>query len=126
MTDSAGVSVGGGDALTTVKPHINEKGIIRIKNGRHPVVERMMAARCLSPNDTYLDNGKNQVPIITGPNMAGKIDLYASDGADHADGRRSSFVPADEADIGLCDRIFTGNGALRMIWHPVRVPSWWR
>ena len=55
-----------------VKPAINEKGIIDIKNGRHPVVEKMISNDMFIPNDTYLDNGKNRVAVITGPNMAGK------------------------------------------------------
>ena len=55
-----------------VKPKINEKGVIHIKNGRHPVVEQMMRDDLFVANDTYLDNGKNRISIITGPNMAGK------------------------------------------------------
>ena len=55
-----------------VKPSINEKGVIQIKAGRHPVVEKMMRDDLFVSNDTYLDNGKNRISIITGPNMAGK------------------------------------------------------
>ena len=55
-----------------VKPSINEKGVIHIKNGRHPVVEQMMRDDLFVANDTFLDNGKNRLSVITGPNMAGK------------------------------------------------------
>ncbi len=94
-----------------VRPHINTSGIIDIKDGRHPVVERMMEDGMFIPNDTYADGDDNRVSIITGPNMAGKstymrqlalIVLMASIG---------SFVPASYADIAVCDRIFTRVGA---------------
>ena len=94
-----------------VKPHINEKGIIRIKNGRHPVVERMMDGEMFVANDTYLDNGKNRISIITGPNMAGKSTYMRQTALITLMAQIGSFVPADEADIGLCDRIFTRVGA---------------
>ena len=94
-----------------VKPHINEKGIIRIKNGRHAVVERMMGGEMFVTNDTYLDNGKNRISIITGPNMAGKSTYMRQTALITLMAQIGSFVPADEADIGLCDRIFTRVGA---------------
>lgn len=94
-----------------VKPHINEKGVIRIKNGRHPVVERMMSNDMFVANDTYLDNGKNRISIITGPNMAGKSTYMRQTALITLMAQIGSFVPADEADIGLCDRIFTRVGA---------------
>lgn len=94
-----------------VKPHINEKGIIRIKNGRHPVVEHMMGGEMFVANDTYLDNGKNRISIITGPNMAGKSTYMRQTALITLMAQIGSFVPADEADIGLCDRIFTRVGA---------------
>lgn len=94
-----------------VKPHNNEKGIIRIKNGRHPVVERMMGGEMFVTNDTYLDNGKNRISIITGPNMAGKSTYMRQTALITLMAQIGSFVPADEADIGLCDRIFTRVGA---------------
>ena len=94
-----------------VKPHINEKGIIRIKNGRHPVVEQMMGGEMFVANDTYLDNGKNRISIITGPNMAGKSTYMRQTALITLMAQIGSFVPADEADIGLCDRIFTRVGA---------------
>ena len=94
-----------------VKPSINEKGIIHIKNGRHPVVEQMMSGGMFVANDTYLDNGKNRVSIITGPNMAGKSTYMRQTALITLMAQVGSFVPADEADIGLCDRIFTRVGA---------------
>lgn len=94
-----------------VKPAINEKGIIHIKNGRHPVVERMMGDDMFVANDTYLDNGKNRISIITGPNMAGKSTYMRQTALITLMAQIGSFVPADEADIGLCDRIFTRVGA---------------
>lgn len=93
------------------KPKINEKGSIRIKNGRHPVVERMMQSDLFVANDTYLDNGKNRLSIITGPNMAGKSTFMRQTALIVLMAQIGSFVPAEEADIGLCDRIFTRVGA---------------
>ena len=93
------------------KPKINEKGIIQIKNGRHPVVEQMMKNDLFVANDTYLDNGKNRISIITGPNMAGKSTYMRQTALIVLMPQIGSFVPADEANIGLCDRIFTRVGA---------------
>ena len=93
------------------KPKINEKGSIRIKNGRHPVVERMMQSDLFVANDTYLDNGKNRISIITGPNMAGKSTFMRQTALIVLMAQIGSFVPAEDADIGLCDRIFTRVGA---------------
>ncbi len=94
-----------------VKPSINEKGVIHIKNGRHPVVELMLREDLFVANDTQLDNGKNRVSIITGPNMAGKSTYMRQTALIVLMAQLGSFVPADEADIGLCDRIFTRVGA---------------
>ena len=94
-----------------VKPSINDKGVIRIKNGRHPVVERMMKDHMFVANDTLLDNGKNRFAIITGPNMAGKSTYMRQTALITLMAQIGSFVPADEADIGICDRIFTRVGA---------------
>lgn len=93
------------------KPKINEKGIIQIKNGRHPVVEQMMRDDLFVANDTYLDNGKNKISIITGPNMAGKSTYMRQTALIVLMAQIGSFVPAEEANIGLCDRIFTRVGA---------------
>ena len=94
-----------------VKPAINEKGTISIKNGRHPVVEQMMRDDLFVANDTYLDNGKNRLSVITGPNMAGKSTYMRQVALIVLMAQLGSFVPADEADIGICDRIFTRVGA---------------
>ena len=93
------------------KPKINEKGVIQIKNGRHPVVEQMMRDDLFVANDTYLDNGKNRISIITGPNMAGKSTYMRQTALIVLMAQIGSFVPAEEANIGLCDRIFTRVGA---------------
>lgn len=93
------------------KPSINEKGTIRIKNGRHPVVEKMMRDDLFVANDTYLDNGKNRISIITGPNMAGKSTYMRQTALIVLMAQLGSFVPADEADVGIYDRIFTRVGA---------------
>ena len=94
-----------------VKPAINEKGVIQIKNGRHPVVEQMMRDDLFVANDTFLDNGKNRLSVITGPNMAGKSTYMRQVALIVLMAQMGSFVPAQEADIGICDRIFTRVGA---------------
>ena len=94
-----------------VKPHINEKGIIDIKNGRHPVVEKMLRDDMFVSNDVYLDNGKNRLSIITGPNMAGKSTYMRQTALIVLMAQIGCFVPADEANVGICDRIFTRVGA---------------
>ena len=94
-----------------VKPMINEKGVIQIKNGRHPVVEQMMRDDMFVANDTFLDNGKNRLSVITGPNMAGKSTYMRQVALIVLMAQLGSFVPAQEADIGICDRIFTRVGA---------------
>ncbi len=93
------------------KPSINEKGLIQIKNGRHPVVEQMMRDDLFVSNDTSLDNGKNRISIITGPNMAGKSTYMRQVALIVLMAQIGSFVPAEEANIGICDRIFTRVGA---------------
>ena len=94
-----------------VKPSMNEKGVIQIKNGRHPVVEQMMRDDLFVANDTFLDNGKNRLSVITGPNMAGKSTYMRQVALIVLMAQIGSFVPAQEADIGICDRIFTRVGA---------------
>ena len=94
-----------------VCPKINEKGIINIKNGRHPVVERMIPNDMFVSNDTYLDNSSNRVSIITGPNMAGKSTYMRQTALIVLMAQIGSFVPAESANIGVCDRIFTRVGA---------------
>ncbi len=94
-----------------VRPKLNEKGVIDIKDGRHPVVEKMTASDMFIPNDTYLDNGKNQISVITGPNMAGKSTYMRQSALIVLMAQIGCFVPASSANIGICDRIFTRVGA---------------
>lgn len=94
-----------------VRPKINERGIIDIKNGRHPVVERMITNDMFIANDTYLDNGSNRISIITGPNMAGKSTYMRQTALIVLMAQIGSFVPAQSARIGIVDRIFTRVGA---------------
>ena len=93
------------------KPRINESGIIDIKNGRHPVVEKMINNDMFIDNDTYLDNNKNRISIITGPNMAGKSTYMRQTALIVLMAQIGSFVPAASANIGIVDRIFTRVGA---------------
>ena len=94
-----------------VRPKINEKGVIDIKNGRHPVVEKMIPNDMFIANDTYLDDKKNRVSIITGPNMAGKSTYMRQTALIVLLAQVGSFVPAESANIGIVDRIFTRVGA---------------
>ena len=95
-----------------VKPGLNDKGQINIKNGRHPVVERMLdTADMFISNDTYLDNKKHCISIITGPNMAGKSTYMRQTALIVLMCQIGSFVPADKADMCVVDRIFTRVGA---------------
>ncbi len=95
-----------------VKPTINEKGIIKIKNGRHPVVEKMLdTADMFIANDTYLDNKKHCISIITGPNMAGKSTYMRQTALISLMFQIGAFVPCESADMCVVDRIFTRVGA---------------
>ncbi|MCR4609219.1 MAG: DNA mismatch repair protein MutS [Eubacterium sp.] len=94
-----------------VRPNINENGVIDIKGGRHPVVERMTEDDSFIPNDTFLDNLGNRISIITGPNMAGKSTYMRQSAIIVLMAQIGSYVPADSADICICDRIFTRVGA---------------
>ena len=93
------------------RPKINENGVIDIKDGRHPVVEKMMNNDMFIANDTYLDNGNNRISIITGPNMAGKSTYMRQTAIIVLMAQIGSFVPASSAKIGIVDRIFTRVGA---------------
>ena len=95
-----------------IKPTLNEKGIINIKDGRHPVVEQMLdTSDMFISNDTYLDNKKQCISIITGPNMAGKSTYMRQTALIVLMAQIGSFVPASKADICVVDRIFTRVGA---------------
>ncbi|MCI8334888.1 MAG: DNA mismatch repair protein MutS [Lachnospiraceae bacterium] len=94
-----------------VRPKMNEKGLIDIKGGRHPVVEKMIENDMFIPNDTYLDNGSRRISVITGPNMAGKSTYMRQAALIVLMAQVGSFVPAASAKIGIADRIFTRVGA---------------
>ncbi|MGN0301079.1 MAG: DNA mismatch repair protein MutS [Lachnospiraceae bacterium] len=94
-----------------VRPAINEKGVIDIKEGRHPVVEKMIDNDLFVCNDTKLDKGRNQIAVITGPNMAGKSTYMRQVALITLMAQIGSFVPATKANIGIVDRIFTRVGA---------------
>ncbi len=93
------------------RPSINETGVIDIKSGRHPVVEQMINNDMFISNDTYLDNSKKRISIITGPNMAGKSTYMRQTALIVLMAQIGSFVPAEQAKIGIVDRIFTRVGA---------------
>ena len=92
------------------RPTMNENGSIRIQNGRHPVIEKTMR-EAFVPNDVLLDADANRLLIITGPNMAGKSTYMRQVALITLMAHIGSFVPAERADIGICDRIFTRIGA---------------
>ncbi|MEA1958115.1 MAG: DNA mismatch repair protein MutS [Chloroflexota bacterium] len=94
-----------------VRPGLNDGNVISIKNGRHPVVERMLSDEPFIPNDTYLSNDDAQVIILTGPNMAGKSTYLRQTALIVLMAQVGSFVPADAAEISIVDRIFTRVGA---------------
>ena len=99
------------EANRYTRPKINTKGIIDIKGGRHPVIEKMIPDGMFISNDTYLDNAKNRISIITGPNMAGKSTYMRQSALIVLMAQIGCFVPADSSNIGVCDRIFTRVGA---------------
>lgn len=94
-----------------VRPKINTEGKLRITGGRHPVIEAMQKDLQFVPNDTFLDGGENRFMVITGPNMAGKSTYMRQTALITLLAHMGSFVPATEADISVCDRIFTRVGA---------------
>ena len=93
-----------------VRPQMDAAGPIDIKNGRHPVVERL-SGEGFVPNDTYLDNMGNKIAILTGPNMAGKSTYLRQVALICIMAQMGSFVPADAAKLPICDRVFTRVGA---------------
>ncbi len=99
------------DKNNYVRPVLNTDGVIDIKGGRHPVVEKMLANDSFVENDTYLNNAESRISIITGPNMAGKSTYMRQTALITLMAQIGSFVPAQSANIGLCDRIFTRVGA---------------
>ena len=97
--------------MNYVKPTVDDGGIIDIKEGRHPVIEKMVSTSNFVPNDTYLDKNDNRLAIITGPNMAGKSTYMRQVALITLMAQVGSFVPASEARIGIVDKIFTRVGA---------------
>jgi len=93
------------------RPTITEETVIEIKEGRHPVVEKMPSCENFIPNDAFSDNRENMVSVITGPNMAGKSTFMRQTALIVILAQIGSFVPAESARIGICDRIFTRIGA---------------
>jgi DNA mismatch repair protein MutS len=98
-------------AFRYTRPVMTRGGAVRIRDGRHPVVEQMPNAERFVPNDTLLDGAQNQLMIITGPNMAGKSTYIRQVALIVIMAHAGSFVPASEAEIGLVDRVFTRVGA---------------
>ena len=94
------------------RPRINSQGVIDIRDGRHPVVEKMISGERFVPNTIHLDNECDQVLIITGPNMAGKSTILRQVALMVIMAQMGGFVPASDADIAVTDRIFTRVGAL--------------
>ncbi|MBC8102080.1 MAG: DNA mismatch repair protein MutS, partial [Cytophagales bacterium] len=93
------------------RPEVDEGAVIEIKAGRHPVVEKLGGHTVFIPNDTLLDNGPNQLHVITGPNSSGKSTVLRQVALIVLLAQVGSFVPADYARIGIVDRIFTRVGA---------------
>ncbi|HDL77865.1 MAG TPA: DNA mismatch repair protein MutS, partial [Lentisphaerae bacterium] len=98
-------------ALRYVRPEVNDSQRIRIREGRHPVIECIPDSEPFVPNDTLLDTEQNQLLIITGPNMAGKSTYIRQVALIVIMAQMGSFVPASEAEIGVVDRVFTRVGA---------------
>ena len=99
------------DDMNYVMPTVDNSGIIDIKDGRHPVIEKIIGGSEFVPNDTYLDKGENRLSIITGPNMAGKSTYMRQVALITLMAQCGSFVPASYAKIGVVDKIFTRIGA---------------
>ncbi|NLK65468.1 MAG: DNA mismatch repair protein MutS [Tissierellia bacterium] len=94
-----------------VRPEMNKKGFIKITDGRHPVIERILKNEMFVPNDTYIDNKEYRMSIITGPNMAGKSTYMRQVALIALMSHIGSFVPAKKAEICIIDKIFTRVGA---------------
>ena len=92
-------------------PIVDDSDRLQIRGGRHPVVERVLEGSLFVPNDTEMDCGDNRVYVITGPNMAGKSTFMRQVALITIMAQIGSFVPANEAHVGVCDRVFTRIGA---------------
>lgn len=100
-----------GDEYNYIRPKLLDDGTIHIKDGRHPLVERILNRDLFVPNDTHLDNAQNEIMIITGPNMAGKSTYMRQTALLTLMAQVGSFIPAREASISPVDKIFTRIGA---------------
>lgn len=100
-----------GDEYNYIRPNLLDDGTIHIKDGRHPLVERILNRDLFVPNDTHLDNAQNEIMIITGPNMAGKSTYMRQSALLTLMTQVGSFIPAREASISPVDKIFTRIGA---------------
>lgn len=100
-----------GDEYNYIRPKLLDDGTIHIKDGRHPLVERILNRDLFVPNDTHLDNAQNEIMIITGPNMAGKSTYMRQSALLTLMTQVGSFIPAREASISPVDKIFTRIGA---------------
>lgn len=100
-----------GDEYNYIRPKLLDDGTIHIKDGRHPLVERILNQDLFVPNDTHLDNAQNEIMIITGPNMAGKSTYMRQSALLTLMTQVGSFIPAREASISPVDKIFTRIGA---------------
>ena len=107
LTSFAGVA----EDMNYCMPQVDHSGIIDIKAGRHPVIEKMLGTGAFVENDTYLDKDENRLSIITGPNMAGKSTYMRQVALITLMAQVGSFVPAEQAHIGVVDKIFTRVGA---------------
>lgn len=99
------------EEMNYTRPNVDTGSIINIKNGRHPVIEKILPAGAFVENDSYLDEDENRLAIITGPNMAGKSTYMRQVALITLMAQIGSFVPAEEANIGVVDKIFTRVGA---------------
>ena len=107
LTSFAGVA----EDMNYCMPQVDHSGIVDIKAGRHPVIEKMLGPGAFVENDTYLDKDENRLSIITGPNMAGKSTYMRQVALITLMAQVGSFVPAEQAHIGVVDKIFTRVGA---------------
>ena len=107
ITSFAGVA----EDLNYCMPEVTTDGVIDIRDGRHPVIEKTLPSGSFIANDTYLDKGENRLSIITGPNMAGKSTYMRQVALITLMAQVGSFVPASYAKIGVVDKIFTRVGA---------------
>ena len=107
-----------------VRPKTNTTGVIDIKNGRHPVVEKMIENDMFIANDTYLDNNKNRISIITGPNMAGKSTYMRQTALDRADGTDWKLCSGRDRQTSELLTEFLPVSVHPMTWQAARVLSW--